>query len=116
MKRLCASAISRSAIGSVRDQELRNRTPKCCGSHVESRVARIKVMSDFGVEKGRGALTCSTCVGRRRRKSRTRSQAPGQLVEVPVDDNANEIKKDRGHGYDEPALLLPASTSATGLQ
>ena len=58
---------------------------------------RIKVVSDFGEEKCWDVLTCRAHVGRRRRKSRTRSQASGQLVEVPVDDNANEIKKNRGH-------------------
>jgi hypothetical protein len=51
VKRLCASAISRSAIGAVRDQEFRNRTPKCGGSHVECRIARIKIVSDVGEEE-----------------------------------------------------------------
>ena len=51
VKRLCPAAISRSAIRSGRDQERRNRTPKCCGSHVKRRIARIQVMRDVGVEK-----------------------------------------------------------------
>jgi hypothetical protein len=52
VKRFCPSPISRAAIGSARDQELRNRTPKCGGSHVKSRIARVQVVSDVDEEKG----------------------------------------------------------------
>jgi hypothetical protein len=51
VKRLRSPAIFRSAIGPVRNQEFRDPTPKCCGRHVESRIARIEVVSDFGKEK-----------------------------------------------------------------
>ena len=52
VKRLRSPAIFRSAIGSVRNQEFRDLAPKCRSSHVESRVARIEVVSDIGEEKG----------------------------------------------------------------
>jgi hypothetical protein len=94
MKRLRSSTIFRSAVGSMRDQKFRNLTPKCRGSHVESRIARIEVVSDFGEEKGRGLPTCSAHVGRRSGKSRTDGQTPGHPVDVPVHDHADEIKKD----------------------
>ena len=102
MKWFRSASILRSAPGSVRHQELRNRAPKCRSSHVESGVARIKVVSDVGEEKGRGLLTCSALVGRRRREGRTAGQTPGHLVDVPVHDHADEIKKDGGHSQATP--------------
>jgi hypothetical protein len=60
MKRLRPATIPRSAIGSMLDQEFRNRPPKCRGSHVESGVARVEVMSDVGEEERSGFLTPRT--------------------------------------------------------
>jgi hypothetical protein len=54
VERLRSTAIFRSAIGCLRNQELRNPAPKCRGSHVQSGVARIEVVSDVGEEKCRG--------------------------------------------------------------
>ena len=93
MKRLCSTAILRSAIGAVRNQEFCNRPPKCRGRHVEGRIARIEVMRDVGEEMRRRLLTCRADVGRRGGKRRTGRQTPGHFVDVPVDDDANEIKK-----------------------
>jgi len=97
VKRFRASTIFRPAIGSVRHQQLRDRAPKCRGSHVERCVARIEVVSDVGEEECRCLLTCSAHIGGHRRKSRTASQTPGYLVEVAIDDHPDEIKKDRAH-------------------
>jgi hypothetical protein len=94
MKWLGSSTILRSATGSVRHQELRNRSPKCRGRHVERGVARVEVVSDVGEEKRRGLLTCRADVGPHRGKRRSGSHTPGHFVEVPVHDDANEFKKD----------------------
>ncbi len=51
MKRLCSSAVLRSAIGSTRNQELRDRAPKCRRGHMQRRIAGIEVMSDFREEE-----------------------------------------------------------------
>ena len=42
-----SAAILRAAIRPVRNEEFRDRTPKRGGSHVEGRVAGVKVVSDF---------------------------------------------------------------------
>jgi hypothetical protein len=57
MQWFCASSISRSAVGSVRDQELGNWAPKCRRSHVESRIAAIEVVTDIGKEETGGCLS-----------------------------------------------------------
>ena len=137
VERLRASAIFRPAIGAVRDQELRNVAPKCRSSHMQSCVALIKVVSDISEEKGRSLTTRRAHVGRHGRKRRTRSQAPGHLVHASADDDADEIKKGRGHlpthafgsskcgfsirpirlpnGSATVATLIPSPTSCTGV-
>jgi len=52
VKRLCASAVVRPAIGPIPHQKLGNRTPKRGGAHVKGRIACIKVVSDVGEEEG----------------------------------------------------------------
>ena len=93
VKRLRPSAISCAPLGSVRNQEFRNLAPKCRGSHMKSRIAGIEVVSDVGEEKGRGPLTRRAHARRGRGKSRTGSQMARHLVDVPVHDDADEIRK-----------------------
>ena len=93
VKRLRPSAIFCAPIGSVRNQEFRNRAPKCRGSHVKGRIAGIEVVSDVGKEKSRGLLTRRPNARRSGGQSRTASQAPGHLVDVSVHDDADEIRK-----------------------
>ena len=111
MKGLGTSAICRAAICPVRHEELCNRPPKCGGRHVESRVADVKVVSDFAEEEGRGVLACRALVRRRGGKRRTGGQAAGHFVDLAIHDMSNEIKKDRLHGWHPFLVWLNASRS-----
>jgi hypothetical protein len=56
MQRFRSSSISRSGVGSVRNQELGNRAPKCRRSHMEGRIAAIQIVTDIGKEEVCGSL------------------------------------------------------------
>lgn len=90
MERFRAAAILRSTLCSVLDQEGGDGTPKCRGGHVESRVARIAVVSDVREEEGRTLLPPRAHVGRRRSKSNwsmsptTTNRMNSKLVDVMI--------------------------------
>ena len=48
MKRLGSAAILRVAISAMRNQKLRDRTPKGGGSHMQGCIACVQVVGDFG--------------------------------------------------------------------
>ena len=93
MQWLCASSISRSAVGSVRDQDLGNRAPKCRRRHVESRIAAIEIVTDIFEEEVGGCLSRRADRGRRRGQGRRACQTAGHLVKRPAYDEPNEIKE-----------------------
>jgi hypothetical protein len=92
-----AAAILRAAIRPVPNQQLRDRTSKRRRSHVQSRVARVKVVRDVAKKEvscplaGRAnALPC-------RGKRRSYRQTAGYLLDLATHDNSNKIKKRRLH-------------------
>src|SRR5712691_881924 len=94
-----SAAILRAAIRPVRNEESCDGTPKRGGSHMESRVAGVKVVSDFAEKEGRCVLACSANVRRRSGKRGTGRQAAGHFVDLAVHDKSNEIKKGRLHWW-----------------
>jgi hypothetical protein len=100
VKRLSAAAIPRVTIGSVPDEEFRERTPKRGGCHVERRVAGIKVVGDFFEKEVCRVFACSANFSLRRGQNRIGRQAAGHFFDVAIYDKSNEIKKvgfDLGH-------------------
>jgi hypothetical protein len=69
MQRFRPSSISRPAVGSVRNQQFSNRAPECRGSHVESRIATIEIVTDLGKEEIESFLSRRAGLGRCRRQS-----------------------------------------------
>jgi hypothetical protein len=94
MQRFRSSPISRSAVGSVRNQELGNRAPKCRCRHVERRIAAIEIVTDIGNEEVEDSLSRRADLGRCRSESRSVGQTAGHLVKRPAYDEPNEVKED----------------------
>jgi hypothetical protein len=94
---LGAAAILRPAIRPVSDENLRDRRPKRGRSHMESRVAGVKVVGDFAEKEVWCVLTSRANLRRRRRKSGTGRQPAGHLVDLAVHDMSNEFEKRRPH-------------------
>ncbi len=92
-----SATILRAAIRPVRNKEFCDPTAKRGGSHMQSRVAGVKVVSDFAEEKGRCFLACSANVRRRSGKRGIGRQAVGHFVDLAIHDKSNEIKKGRLH-------------------
>jgi hypothetical protein len=90
---LRSSAIFRSAVGPVRNEQFGYGAPECRGSHVESGVAAIEVMTDVGEEKGGGALSHRADLGRCRSQSRNPGHPAGHLLNRPACNESNEIKE-----------------------
>jgi hypothetical protein len=89
-----SAAILSVAIRPMRNEKFRDRAAKCGGSHVESRVAGIKVASDFAEKVGRWVLACSADFRRDRCKRGSGRQAARHFVDVAIHDMTYEFKKD----------------------
>jgi hypothetical protein len=97
-----STAIPRVAIRPVRNEEFRDRTPKCGCSHMKGRIASVKVVSDFGEKEVWCAVTCSANLGWCGGKRGIGSQTARHVVDLAVHDEPNEIKKGRlylWHGF-----------------
>jgi hypothetical protein len=92
---LGAAAILRVAIRPVRDEKYCDRTPKRGGSHMESRVAGVEVVGDFGEKEVWCAMARSANLSRRCSKSEAGRQSAGHFVDLAVHDVSNELKKHR---------------------
>jgi hypothetical protein len=57
MKGLGSAAILRAAICPMSNEKFRDGTLKRCGSHVEGRIAAVKVVRDFGKKEVGCSLT-----------------------------------------------------------
>lgn len=97
MQRFRSASISRSAVGSVCNQELSNRAPKCRRGHVERCIAAIEIVTDIRKEEVGGCLSRRADLGRGRGQSRSACHPARHFVETPAHDEPNEIKEGLVH-------------------
>ena len=78
---------------------------------MESRVAGVKVVGDFGEKEVWCAMASSANLSRRCSKSGTGRQSAGHFVDLAVHDMSNELKKHRLHLWRRFLFRLTVSIS-----
>lgn len=109
-----SATILRAAIRPVRNKEFCDPTAKRGGSHMQSRVAGVKVVSDFAEKEGRCVLARSADFGRCNGKRGIGPQPARHFVDVAIHDLANEIEKDRFHLWHWYLVRLTETPASRG--
>ena len=91
MERPGSAAIPGLMIRSVRDQKLCYRTPKRGGSHMQGRVAAVKIMVDLVEKEIFGIFAAGTNFSRSSGKSRIGHYLFRHRTNVTADDVSNEF-------------------------